>query len=199
MRRAEQLRAGHAARGRHTSDRGRPRGVRQPGEGVDRPAVRRRPPHPPRRGPRPGRGPGSARLRLAGRARPARPRRVGCLALSPHRARLLPGGRARSGTGPWSSCTWCPTRSPSAPLRPLRGGRRARPPRARLGRLPIDQRAVMVLHFYLDLPLTEAAGILGVPVGTAKSRLHRGLATLREAMRAEPGPPILAPARERTA
>ena len=26
-----------------------------------------------------------------------------------------------------------------------------------LGRLPVDQRAVMVLHFYLDLPLTEAA------------------------------------------
>ena len=37
----------------------------------------------------------------------------------------------------------------------------------------------MVLHFYLDLPLTEAADILGIPVGTAKSRLHRGLATLR--------------------
>ena len=44
-----------------------------------------------------------------------------------------------------------------------------------LGRLPIDQRAVMVLHFYLDLPLTEAADILDIPVGTAKSRLHRGL------------------------
>jgi RNA polymerase sigma-70 factor (ECF subfamily) len=50
------------------------------------------------------------------------------------------------------------------------------------GRLPIDQRAVMVLHFYLDLPLTEAAEILDVPVGTAKSRLHRGLEALREAM-----------------
>ena len=44
-----------------------------------------------------------------------------------------------------------------------------------LGRLPVDQRAVMVLHFYLDLPLTEAADVLGIPVGTAKSRLHRGL------------------------
>ncbi len=33
-----------------------------------------------------------------------------------------------------------------------------------LGRLPIDQRAVMVLHFYLDLPLTEAAEILEIPV-----------------------------------
>jgi DNA-directed RNA polymerase specialized sigma24 family protein len=42
----------------------------------------------------------------------------------------------------------------------------------------------MALHFYLDLPLTEAADILGIPVGTAKSRLHRGLETLRIAMSA---------------
>ena len=55
-----------------------------------------------------------------------------------------------------------------------------------LGRLAIDQRAVMVLHFYLDLPLTEAADILDIPVGTAKSRLHRGLETLRASLRAEP-------------
>ena len=53
-----------------------------------------------------------------------------------------------------------------------------------LGRLNLDQRAVMVLHFYLDLPLTDAADILDIPVGTAKSRLHRGLRTLRESMRA---------------
>lgn len=51
-----------------------------------------------------------------------------------------------------------------------------------LGRLPVDQRSVMVLHFYLDLPLTEAAEVLGIPVGTAKSRLHRGLEALRVAI-----------------
>lgn len=51
-----------------------------------------------------------------------------------------------------------------------------------LGRLPVDQRAVMVLHFYLGLPLTEAASVLDIPVGTAKSRLHRGLETLRSAL-----------------
>jgi RNA polymerase sigma factor (sigma-70 family) len=58
--------------------------------------------------------------------------------------------------------------------------------RDRLGRairqLPVDQRTVMVLHFYLDLPLTEAADILDIPVGTAKSRLHRGLEALRLTM-----------------
>jgi RNA polymerase sigma-70 factor (ECF subfamily) len=59
-----------------------------------------------------------------------------------------------------------------------------------LERLPLDQRAVMVLHFYLDLPLTEAAEILGIPAGTAKSRLHRGLETLRAAMASEPPEPF---------
>ena len=54
-----------------------------------------------------------------------------------------------------------------------------------LGRLTVEQRAVMVLHFYLDLPLTEVADILDIPAGTAKSRLHRGLGTLRAAMAAE--------------
>ena len=54
-----------------------------------------------------------------------------------------------------------------------------------LGQLPVEQRAVMVLHFYLDLPLTDVADILDIPVGTAKSRLHRGLESLRSAMAEE--------------
>jgi RNA polymerase sigma-70 factor (ECF subfamily) len=55
-----------------------------------------------------------------------------------------------------------------------------------LGKLPIDQRAVIVLHFYLGLPLTEAAVILDIPAGTAKSRLHRALVAMRVALSAEP-------------
>jgi RNA polymerase sigma-70 factor (ECF subfamily) len=50
-----------------------------------------------------------------------------------------------------------------------------------------DQRAVLVLHFYLGLPLTEAAVVLGVPVGTAKSRLHRGLVAMRASLTASSG------------
>ncbi len=57
-----------------------------------------------------------------------------------------------------------------------------------LGDLPIDQRAVIVLHFYLDRPATEVAEILGIPVGTAKSRLQRGLVALRVAVDGEPEP-----------
>ena len=56
-----------------------------------------------------------------------------------------------------------------------------------LGTLPIDQRAVIVLHYYVGLPLSEAALVLDVAPGTAKSRLHRGLEALRSTMTAEPG------------
>lgn len=55
-----------------------------------------------------------------------------------------------------------------------------------LARLPYDQRVVLVLHFHLDLPLTEAAVILDIPVGTAKSRLHRGLAAMRGVLGTQP-------------
>jgi RNA polymerase sigma-70 factor (ECF subfamily) len=51
-----------------------------------------------------------------------------------------------------------------------------------LGRLPIDQRAVMVLHYYADVTLERAAEVLDIPLGTVKSRLNRGLAALRESM-----------------
>jgi RNA polymerase sigma-70 factor (ECF subfamily) len=52
-----------------------------------------------------------------------------------------------------------------------------------LGRLAIDQRVVVVLHYYLDLPVNEVAEILDIPYGTAASRLHRGLESMRTAMR----------------
>ncbi len=41
------------------------------------------------------------------------------------------------------------------------------------------QRAVVVLHYYLDLTLPETAAALGIPVGTAKSRLNRALGAMR--------------------
>jgi RNA polymerase sigma factor (sigma-70 family) len=51
-----------------------------------------------------------------------------------------------------------------------------------LARLEPEERAVVVLHFYLDLPLPRVAAMLGIPRGTAKSRLHRSLGILRSAM-----------------
>lgn len=45
--------------------------------------------------------------------------------------------------------------------------------------LPASQRDVVVLRFYGDLSLQEIAELTSHPVGTVKSRLHRGMAGLR--------------------
>jgi RNA polymerase sigma-70 factor (ECF subfamily) len=46
-------------------------------------------------------------------------------------------------------------------------------------RLTPEHRAVVVLHHQVGLPLPEVADIVGVPVGTAKSRLHYATRALR--------------------
>jgi RNA polymerase sigma factor (sigma-70 family) len=51
--------------------------------------------------------------------------------------------------------------------------------RRALRKLAPAQREVIVLHYYLDLPLPEVAGITGLPLGTVKSRINRGIAALR--------------------
>jgi RNA polymerase sigma factor (sigma-70 family) len=48
--------------------------------------------------------------------------------------------------------------------------------------LPAQQRAVVVLRFWEDLSHERIADVLGIPVGTVKSTLHRALKTIRERM-----------------
>jgi RNA polymerase sigma-70 factor (ECF subfamily) len=48
-----------------------------------------------------------------------------------------------------------------------------------LRRLDPEWRAVVVLHYFLGMPLPDVATTLGIPTGTAKSRLHRSLAAMR--------------------
>jgi len=48
-----------------------------------------------------------------------------------------------------------------------------------LSRLTPDQRAVLVLVYYLGFSLRDAAPVLGIRVGTLKSRLHRSLRALQ--------------------
>jgi RNA polymerase sigma-70 factor (ECF subfamily) len=55
-------------------------------------------------------------------------------------------------------------------------------------RLSIDHRAVVVLHHYLDLPLDEVADVVGVSVGTVRSRLHHAMRGLRAALEADARP-----------
>ena len=57
-----------------------------------------------------------------------------------------------------------------------------------LRRLDPDRRAIVVVHFFLGLPLPETAEALGIPLGTAKSRLHRALAAMRAELQLDPRP-----------
>jgi RNA polymerase sigma-70 factor (ECF subfamily) len=48
-----------------------------------------------------------------------------------------------------------------------------------LGRLPAEERAVLRMRFYAELTQTEIAERTGLPLGTVKSRMVRGLERLR--------------------
>ena len=51
--------------------------------------------------------------------------------------------------------------------------------RRALRALPAERLEVLVLHYYMDLSLEEVAAVVGVPLGTVKSRMHRALQQLR--------------------
>ena len=55
-------------------------------------------------------------------------------------------------------------------------------------RLSLDHRMVVVLHHYLDLSLEQVADTLGIPLGTATSRLHYAMRGLRAALDADARP-----------
>lgn len=54
-----------------------------------------------------------------------------------------------------------------------------------IGLLNEEQREAVVLRFYHDFKVREIAGIVGVPLPTAKSRLKRGIARLKEILERE--------------
>jgi RNA polymerase sigma-70 factor (ECF subfamily) len=56
---------------------------------------------------------------------------------------------------------------------------------AALARLDPGHRAVVALHYLLGMPLPDVARALGIPSGTAKSRLHYSLAAMRTHVTAE--------------
>jgi RNA polymerase sigma-70 factor (ECF subfamily) len=54
-----------------------------------------------------------------------------------------------------------------------------------LASLTPENRALVVLHYYFGLPVPEAAALLGITLGTAKSRLHRAVIGLRGTLATE--------------
>ena len=66
------------------------------------------------------------------------------------------------------------------PLRHVVALERSTRLRRAVDELPPDQRQVVALRFFQDMPLERIALETDVPLGTVKSRLHRALARLRE-------------------
>jgi RNA polymerase sigma-70 factor (ECF subfamily) len=54
-----------------------------------------------------------------------------------------------------------------------------------LGRLPEDERALLRMRFYDELSQSEIAAATGIPLGTVKARMVRGLTRLREMIEVE--------------
>jgi RNA polymerase sigma-70 factor (ECF subfamily) len=77
------------------------------------------------------------------------------------------------------------TRQPG-PLEAAEGEENRRRVRAAVDGLPEFLRQVVVLAYYQGLKYREIADILGIPVGTVKSRLHTALVKLNEAWCSSP-------------
>ena len=58
-------------------------------------------------------------------------------------------------------------------------------------RLPPEQRAILVFHYALGMTVPEVADHLGIPLGTAKSRLSYATASIRAALEADARSPLL--------
>jgi RNA polymerase sigma-70 factor (ECF subfamily) len=86
-------------------------------------------------------------------------------------------GRGAAETDPWHAVD---QRLDAAALAPL--------VRRTLAGLPHVERELMLLVAWEQLTPTEAATVLGIPPGTARSRLHRARNRLREALEPGPGP-----------
>ena len=56
---------------------------------------------------------------------------------------------------------------------------------AAIDRLTVDQRTILALHHLDERPLKEVAAIVGIPVGTAKWRLHEARTALKRAMESQ--------------
>lgn len=68
----------------------------------------------------------------------------------------------------------------SDPVQPTERAEAAERIREAVSRLPDEHRPVIELRFFAGASLDEIAALLGIPLGTVKSRLHNGLEKLRQ-------------------
>jgi RNA polymerase sigma-70 factor (ECF subfamily) len=78
-----------------------------------------------------------------------------------------------------------PAHESATPFDEAAAGERATQVQAVLRQLPPEAREVLVLRFQEDMNLTEISEVTGAPLSTVKSRLYRGLETLRNLLQAE--------------
>ncbi len=69
------------------------------------------------------------------------------------------------------------------PLRQLMAGEALR----NMDGISVESRAILSLHYLEEMSIDEAAAVLGIPVGTAKSRLARGIQSLKSLLRRKSG------------
>ena len=94
---------------------------------------------------------------------------------------LAQGARKRPVTRITRVGTCCP-----CPLEQVEGEERRELVRAGVDRLPDFLKQVLILAYYQGLKYSDIAQIMGIPVGTVKSRLHSALVKLQEFWAAAP-------------
>ena len=155
--------------------------LRTAGSGVSAPRVRARLQHPARPRRRRGPGPGGVREALAGAAALRRPRAALDLDLCDHAQRRGVGAARAPALG------LDVRRRGAGGSRGHRARRQPRSPRtAHLRRqvdaLPEKQRQAITLYYLDERPVDEVAEMMGMPVNTVKTHLHRARASLAAAL-----------------
>src|SRR5262249_42543146 len=103
-----------------------------------------------------------------------------------HQALSLDQGREELPDGDMHSLMETLQSRGPGPLEPAQGQEARERIRASVECLPEFLRQVLILAYYQGLKYREIADILGIPVGTVKSRLHAALVKLQEVWAAQP-------------